>query len=1026
MISKRKSFRMFAASLVAVFFVGALPWRELKADANTHGEYELSPLSVVYDQTSSWGTTTQGEFVITNSSEETVESWTLEIEYAADLQISNLWNGQDLSNEATPANILVIGNEVYNASIAPGATVSFGLIVMGTEITPVAPLSISIYSEDEQIEEVEPTEETTEETDVTENEVTPTVSPTATPSVTPTAAPTEDLTATPTVTPTTEPTATPTPVEEEPEEEPEETEEEIDPTLDSDGDEIPDVQEIEIGTNPNDPDSDGDGLDDYLEVIVEYDPRLVDSDADGILDGNEDLDNDGISNINEVIIGTRLFIEDCDYDGLLDGEEVDVYGTDPMNPDSDGDGIGDSDEIAIGKDPLNPADSTILIEQTKIEEFSNTDDAAISSVEVTMDLSNSINYSLSVEDVYNTDVYCTNVAGRIGSPISFECRESLDTASVKIHYDEAALGDTNEADLGVLWYDEANCCFVEQGQAIIDSSNNTVSLELEHFSRYVLVDLSVWRSTAPVAYSYEDLGATSSERRNMDVVIALNMEQLTTNEYQIEAIESINTILDMLGEGDRYSFVVYGDDSVYSNNEFYSAGSDNEIPGDVMTQIHNFHGVSYAENARIRRQSVYVDVGNDTLTVSIGANPRQLQSMYHPTMYNAGAAGVGATTWFAYASAGFYMGQIYGYNVNSLLDNTEFYRSVRSLLGLDTYADEDGDGLPDALEILGMLGSNGSVYYSDPNNADTDGDGLSDGEEMGLMYMVRRHSDDLVDVQGEMLDCSTLAGYGSGFLQNCIPENIDDRCFLFCAHSDPGNPDEDGDNVLDSVDTKAFQRNEEIDYIIFGDQDLLTWRKVNYYINEYAFHLRNFHCYYIDSSETFSEFIGTMDRKRDSMWYGLSFDVNDVTSYDTYSSVSNLLIIADGDVGYMYFDDEEMSLASILDVMNNNPGIPCDIQNVDLQVNYLANALPGGYYGLEGYEGFTTAEMFFCYNGEHVVQNVYAWNGETTFISLDVYFRFGVSTPGTSDDAGYYHYLWNDGNITEERVGSIDLIGRHF
>ena len=153
-----KLFRFLCVLLVALFFVGALPWREIRADANIHGDYNCDRLSVTYDQTSSWDFNTQGEFVITNVSEETVEGWTLHFEFAVDLTITNLWNGQDLRNETTPANILIIGNEAYNGTIAPGESVSFGLIMTGYEFAPVAPLNATLPVAAEPVPEEIPAE----------------------------------------------------------------------------------------------------------------------------------------------------------------------------------------------------------------------------------------------------------------------------------------------------------------------------------------------------------------------------------------------------------------------------------------------------------------------------------------------------------------------------------------------------------------------------------------------------------------------------------------------------------------------------------------------------------------------------------------------------------------------------------------------------------------------------------------------------------------------------------------------------
>lgn len=51
------------------------------------------------------------------------------------------------------------------------------------------------------------------------------------------------------------------------------------------------------------------------------------------------------------ILGSAALIADSDHDGLKDWEE-ELWRTDPLNPDTDGDGAGDAEEIKNGRNPV--------------------------------------------------------------------------------------------------------------------------------------------------------------------------------------------------------------------------------------------------------------------------------------------------------------------------------------------------------------------------------------------------------------------------------------------------------------------------------------------------------------------------------------------------------------------------------------------------------------------------------------------------------------------------------------------------
>ncbi|MFV9690022.1 MAG: Ig-like domain-containing protein [Desulfobacteria bacterium] len=65
--------------------------------------------------------------------------------------------------------------------------------------------------------------------------------------------------------------------------------------------------------------------------------------------------NDGTVDSNVATITVEITrIVDTDGDGIPDDDEIDVYGTDPENPDSDNDGFTDGYEVEHGSNPCDP------------------------------------------------------------------------------------------------------------------------------------------------------------------------------------------------------------------------------------------------------------------------------------------------------------------------------------------------------------------------------------------------------------------------------------------------------------------------------------------------------------------------------------------------------------------------------------------------------------------------------------------------------------------------------------------------
>ncbi|MBQ3151172.1 MAG: VWA domain-containing protein [Clostridia bacterium] len=346
--------------------------------------------------------------------------------------------------------------------------------------------------------------------------------------------------------------------------------------------------------------------------------------------------------------------------------------------------------------------------------------------------------TVSIEE--STDGRITNTVGIVGVPISILLlgNDELESARISFCYDESKLSGVDETKLGIIWYDEANEKLVLLENVVVDTEANEVYVDTDHFSKYVLVDTDAWLK----AWEHKQLVSRDTGKSlRYNIVMCLDCSGSMRGTPISTCQSAARNFVDQLVEGDQIAVVGFTDSastlvsatkvtesnksSIKSKiNLSANGGTDFDNALSRAVSILNSMPDASSDNEIYKKYIVFVSDGQDSVSSS-------MLSTLKGSGYTVMAIGVGDSVSeselkkMANNTSGGYA------HVSNPGDIGEVFTQMQGeFIGL--IKDSDGDGIADLVETTGMIGSNGYIYHTDPDDSDTDGDGLSDGEEMGV------------------------------------------------------------------------------------------------------------------------------------------------------------------------------------------------------------------------------------------------------------------------------------------------------
>lgn len=295
-------------------------------------------------------------------------------------------------------------------------------------------------------------------------------------------------------------------------------------------------------------------------------------------------------------MGLAAWLADTDKDGLSDYLEIHSYGTDPLNKDSDGDGVEDGAEIRAGLDPLNKMSDGVTPDGQIIKDVILTAYQVVARVRGVPKTAEPTFTKLDNNSIQGTP-------GLVSYAYEFYSVKSFDSCELTFTYTDEQLkekGFTENA-LSVYRFNADSLSF-EKVTSELNVKNNSVSAHIDSNGIYALCDSSILAvgGQTNIFFLIDNSGSMYPEE------LCPNSEE---NDVEFKRLDFAVNLMDMLGRTANYgagefsgsyaNIVPISDDfdtveqkisDIRNKNQTFSG---TEIAGAIMGAVNEFSGAGH-------------------------------------------------------------------------------------------------------------------------------------------------------------------------------------------------------------------------------------------------------------------------------------------------------------------------------------------------------------------------------------------------------------------------------------------------